>query len=169
MQRVSIIAVLHKLVGYVLSFDSGPAEDNSVHVGIEIGDPLQGQISIFCMYRVADMTDVLGTGIPRAYGDLLGVMHVVPGYGRHLPWHGRGEEQCLSRIWHLLKDGLKIFLKAHVQHLISLIEHDMLHILEINQLASNEIMNTARRGYYYLHTFPDGPYLSIYWRATVNG
>jgi len=91
-QGVSVIAFLYQLVGYLLRFLAGAAEDDAVYLGQVVHNALQGGVLVFGMDNIDNVLHVGRTFVLAADGDFLCIAQVVLGYAGYLGAHGGREE-----------------------------------------------------------------------------
>ena len=160
MQSLGIVTVLDELVGDVLCLQLGAAEDNRKDAWIEIDDTLQGEILVLGVHEIVDMVDVLGALVARAHHDFLVVVQIVEGYLLDVLAHGGREEKGVSILWHILEDGIDALREAHVEHLVSLIQHHVVHMLQLSHATIDQVEQTTRCGNDNLHTMLEGANLA---------
>ena len=89
------------------------------------------------------MVHVLGTLVTTAHHDFLMVVQVVQGDLLNLFTHSSREEQGVTLCRHMLKDLVDTVREAHVQHLISLIKHHALDILDLGHTTVHQVDQTS--------------------------
>ena len=161
MQRVGIVALLHQLVGYLLRFFACTTEDDGVDIGIEIHHALQGGILILGMHAVGYMLHVGGALVPPADGNLLGLSQVVLGDAGYLGTHRGREEQRVALGGYRSQDGVDAVGKAHVEHLVSLVEHHVLHSCQRHGATLHQVNQSARRSHDEMHASLQGLDLAL--------
>ena len=115
------------------------------------------------------MVHVLGTLVATAHHDLLMIVQVVQGYLLNLLAHGSREEQCVTLCRHMLEDLVDTVREAHVQHLVSLIEHHALDILDLGHTTVHQVDQSSWCGHNNLCSMLQGTDLlfnartAIYW------
>ena len=168
-QGVGIVAVGDELVGYLLCVAAGAAEYYGVDIGRVVGDTLKGQIFVLGVDHVVDVAYVGGALVAGAYHYLLGVMHVSFGdtcrFGRHC---GR-EHKHLAVFGHVCQNVVDGVDESHVEHLVGLVEHHGMHIVEFYHAAVSQVYEAAWGGYDYLHAPAQGFYLALDARTAVYG
>ena len=73
-----------------------------------------------------------------------------PDLGRHR----RREQRDLLVLRRGLEDRLDVLGEAHVQHLVGLVEHDVLHVREVERAPLQVVHDAARRTDDDVHTAP---------------
>ena len=102
---------------------------------------------------------MLGTLVAAAYHDLLGIVQITLGNALNVAAHGSREEQRVPLLRHLFQYLVDALLESHVQHLVGLVQHHVLHIVQLCHAAFHQVDETAGSGYDNLHTLPQGTYL----------
>ena len=167
-QRLCIITILDELIRNILSLQLGAAEDNRKDAWIEIHHALQGEILVLGIYQIVDVVYMLSTLVARTYHDFLVVVQVVEGNLLDVLAHGSREEQGVSIFRNVLKDGIDALREAHVQHLVSLIKHHVVHVLQLSHATINQIEQTARGSHDNLHTMLQGANLASDVGTAIN-
>ena len=86
--------------------------------------------------------------LPGLHGDFLGVVLVQPADIHHLAADGGREHgQRLAGLHHL-DDVAHILIKAHVQHFVGFVQHDLGHMGDIDAVVLVVIHQAARGGYH---------------------
>ena len=167
-QCLCIITVLNQLICNILSLQLGAAEDNCKDAWIEIHHALQGEILVLGIYQIVDVVYMLSTLVARTHYDFLVVVQVVEGNLLDVLAHGSREEQGVSILRNVLKDGIDALREAHVQHLVSLIKHHVVHVLQLSHATINQIEQTARGSHDNLHTMLQGANLASDVGTAIN-
>ena len=167
-QRLCIITILDQLICNILSLQLGAAEDNCKDAWIEIHHTLQGEILVLGIYQIVDVVYMLSTLVARTHYDFLVVVQIVEGNLLDVLAHGSREEQSVSIFRNVLKDGIDALREAHVQHLVSLIKHHVVHVLQLSHAAINQIEQTARGSHDNLHTMLQGANLASDVGTAIN-
>ena len=167
-QRLCIITILDELIRNILSLQLGAAEDNRKDAWIEIHHALQGEILVLGIYQIVDVVYMLSTLVARTHYDFLVVVQVVEGNLLDVLAHGSREEQSVSILRNVLEDGIDALREAHVQHLVSLIKHHVVHVLQLSHATINQIEQTARGSHDNLHTMLQGANLASDVGTAIN-
>ena len=167
-QRLSIITILNQLICNILSLQLGAAEDNCKDAWIEIHHALQGEILVLGIYQIVDVVYMLSTLVARTHYDFLVVVQVVEGNLLDVLAHGSREEQGVSILRHVLEDGIDALREAHVQHLVSLIKHHIVYVLQLSHATINQIEQTTRGSHDNLHTMLQGANLASDVGTAIN-
>ena len=167
-QRLCIITILNQLICNILSLQLGAAEDNRKDAWIEIHHALQGEILVLGIYQIVDVVYMLSTLVARTHYDFLVVVQVVEGNLLDVLAHGSREEQGVSIFRNVLEDGIDALREAHVQHLVSLIKHHVVHVLQLSHATINQIEQTARGSHDNLHTMLQGANLASDVGTAIN-
>ena len=167
-QRLCIITILNQLICNILSLQLGAAEDNCKDAWIEIHHALQGEILVLGIYQIVDVVYMLSTLVARTHYDFLVVVQVVEGNLLDVLAHGSREEQSVSIFRNVLKDGIDALREAHVQHLVSLIKHHIVYVLQLSHATINQIEQAARGSHDNLHTMLQGANLASDVGTAIN-
>ena len=167
-QRLCIITILNQLICNILSLQLGAAENNRKDAWIEIHHTLQGEILVLGIYQIVDVVYMLCTLVARTHYDFLVVVQVVECNLLDVLAHGSREEQSVSILRNVLKDGIDALREAHVQHLVSLIKHHVVHVLQLSHATINQIEQTARGSHDNLHTMLQGANLASDVSTAIN-
>ncbi len=144
-KRLCIVAILYEFVGNLLCLELRAAEDDGVDFGVEVHKTLQCEVLVLGMDEVIHVVHVLGTFVSRTHDNLLVCAEVAFRHLLHLLAHGGGEQQfaCLSCAFvssgQCVEDVLYVVLETHVEHLVRLVEHYGLHIVQFCHAAVFEI------------------------------
>ena len=87
-EGIDIVAVGNQIVGNLLSLAPGAAEDDSVDVGIGVGDTLEGKILVLGVNHIIYVAHIFRALVACAYYKLLRVVHIVFRYFGDLVGHG---------------------------------------------------------------------------------
>ena len=167
-QRLCIITILNQLICNILSLQLGAAEDNCKDAWIEIHHTLQGEILVLGIYQIVDVVYMLSTLVARTHYDFLVVVQVVEGNLLDVLAHGSREEQSVSIFRNVLEDGIDALREAHVQHLVSLIKHHIVYVLQLSHATINQIEQTTRGSHDNLHTMLQGANLASDVGTAIN-
>ena len=167
-QRLCIITILNQLICNILSLQLGAAEDNRKDAWIEIHHALQGEILVLGIYQIVDVVYMLSTLVARTHYDFLVVVQIVEGNLLDVLAHGSREEQSVSIFRNVLEDGIDALREAHVQHLVSLIKHHVVHVLQLSHATINQIEQTTRGSHDNLHTMLQGANLASDVGTAIN-
>ena len=111
---------------------------------------------------------MLSTLVARTHYDFLVVVQIVEGNLLDVLAHGSREEQSVSIFRHVLEDGIDALREAHVQHLVSLIKHHVVHVLQLSHATINQIEQTTRGSHDNLHTMLQGANLASDVGTAIN-
>ena len=149
-QRLGIVSVAYELVGYFLRFRLGTAEDYAVYARIEVDDALQGKILVLGVHHIIYVIDVLGTLVARSHYNLLVVVQIVEGNAFDVLAHSSREQECVAVGRHVVEYLVDRVGEAHVEHLVSLVEHHVSHLLHLRCATVHEVDETSRSSHYNL-------------------
>ena len=120
-KRIGIITIGNQVLGYFLGLHTRTAEDNPVNRGVEIDDPFESKIALPSRHKVVDMANIAVGFVLTPNRYLFGIVQIAVCNGRDLSGHRGREKKQITLFGNLRKDGFKIFAKAHIEHLISLV------------------------------------------------
>ena len=166
MQRLGIVPILDELVGHLLRLYLRAAEDDGEDAGIVVHQSLQCQVLVLGIHHVVDVVHMLGTLVAAAYYDFLVVMQVSLGNALDVAAHGGREEQRVTVVGHTIQYGVDALLESHVQHLVGLVQHHVLHVVQLCHAALHQVDQSARRSHDDLHAFAQGTNL-LFYRCTA--
>ena len=146
-QGLGIVAVAYQLVGYLLGFQLGAAEDDGKNLGIVVHNALQGQVLVLRLHHIIKVVDVLGALVTAADNNSLVILKVLLGHSLHLAAHGGREHQRGVIVGQCLEDFIDAVGETHVQHLVGLVEHNVGHLLQMGKATVLEVNESARRSH----------------------
>ena len=115
------------------------------------------------------MAYVFGALVAGAYHNFDGVVHEPFGYFCNLGGHRCREEQHLALLGHMREDVVDGVDKAHVEHLVGLVENHGVYVVEVHHAAVYQVDEASRRGHDNLDALAEGANLALYRRAAVDG
>src|SRR5690606_9130335 len=101
--------------------------------------------------------------------ELLEIAHIAFGDGAHFAAHGRAEEPSTLLGRGGLEDLGKVFLKAHIEHFVGLVQYHYIHIGDIHRIAAQKVQQTAGCGNDDLCPALDIAHLGTDGSATIDG
>ena len=102
--------------------------------------------------HIIDVSHVLGALVALSGHELHGVVHEVFGDFGDFLGHGGREHEHLALHWHVRQDFLDVVEEAHVEHLVGLVENHGMDVVEVYDLAVDEVDETAGGGDDDLHS-----------------
>ena len=126
-QSVGVVTFLHQFVDF-LCFLTGTAENDTVYLRVIIHDTFQSGVFIFGMNGENHVFHVVCAFILASDGNFLGVVQVFFGNTCYFRAHGSGEQQRVALLGHVCQNGVDAVRESHVQHLVRLIENDVLYV-----------------------------------------
>ena len=168
-QGIGIVAVLDELVGYLLRLHTGAAEYDAIDMWVVVDDTLQGEVFVLRVHHIIYVVHVLGALVLVAYHDFVGIGEVVLGNSGNLLAHGGGEEQRVAVGRHILEDAVDAVGEAHIEHLVGLVEHYVVHGREIHYAAFHEVDEAARCGHDDMYAATHVAYLVFDGGAAIHG
>ena len=169
MQRLGVVAVVYQLVGYLLRLALRAAEYYGEDFGIVVHDALKGEVFVLGVDHIIYVVDVFGALVAASHHDFLRVGEVVARYLFDFLAHRCREEQRVAVLRHAGKYFVDALGEAHVEHLVGLVEHDVLHRFELRNPAVHEVNESSRCGNDYLCAVLQGAYLVLDRRSAVDG
>ena len=169
MQRVHIITVADKIVGYLLRLALRAAEYYGVNIRVCIGYALQRKIFVLCVDHIIYVAHILSPLVLRAYHEFNGAVHIILRYFCNLVGHSGREKQHLTVFRHISENAVDVVYKAHIEHLVGLVENHRMHVRQIYRSAFYQVQQTTRSGNDDMHTFFQRPYLALYARTAIYG
>ena len=139
MQRFSVVAVLDEFVGHLLCLNLRTTEDDGEDAGIVVNDALQCQVFVFGIHHIIYMVYVLGTLVAAAHHNFLVVVQIALGNALYLLTHGGREEQCVAVFGNTLQDGVDALCESHVEHLVGLVEYDIIYVVQLGDATVHEV------------------------------
>ena len=140
-------AAVHQLPGQAVRRPLGAGEDDGAAPALGLQGTGDQLVLVHRVRPVDDLGDVLLRRplIVRGGGaDVHRVGHVPAGHADHRPRHGRGEQHGLALVRHGGEDPLHIRQEAQVQHLVGLIQHDGVHLGEVEDLLPVQVDQSTR-------------------------
>ena len=146
-KALGIVAVANQQVGHLLCFHFRATENDGKDTRIIVYDALQRGIFILGIHHIIYMVDVLGALVARTHHDLLRVVQEVLGYLLNLATHGCREEQRVTLLGNSGQNSIDILGESHVEHLVGLIEHHVVHSIQLGHLALHQVNQSAGCGH----------------------
>src|SRR5690348_3125720 len=75
--------------------------------------------------------------------DLHRVLQVAVRDGGDTRWHGRGKQGGLPFSGGLFQNSIEIVGESHIEHFVGFVEHDDLHMLELQRVPTDMIQRAA--------------------------
>ena len=107
------------------------------------------------------MVDVFCALITAAHHNLFIVVQVLFGYLFYITTHRGREHQGIVLLRQRFEDLVDILREAHVQHLVSLVEDNVLYLFQMDIAAMHEIDQSSRGRHDNLHTLFQGTHLRL--------
>ena len=166
---LSAVAVADEMVGHLLGFQTGAAEDDGVDARIVVDHAFEGGILVLRLHHVVDVVHVLRSFVAAAHHDFLVVVEVTFGDALNLRPHGGGEEQCLAVVGDAGKDFVDAVGETHIEHFVSLVKHDVAHGFKMCHPAIHQVDEAAGRGHDDLTPLAELTDLAVDGSSTVDG
>ena len=143
-QRFGVVSVAYEFVSYLLRLSLGAAEHDAVDARIEVDDALQREVLVLRVHHIVDMVDILSALVARTHHNLLVVVQIVERNLLNFLAHRSREEQRVAVCRHIVEYLVDAVGEAHVEHLVSLVEHNVLHGVELGCSAVHKVDKTTR-------------------------
>ena len=153
-QRIGIIAIVDKVVGHLLRFQTGTAEHYTVDTGVVVHHPLQGQVLVLSLHHIRHMLHVLRPLVALSYHYLLVSTQVVLRYLADFLAHGGREHQFPHALGHMTQDVVQVLREAHRQHLVGLIQHHSDDPVQAHRPPAKQVQQAPRSSHHYLDVVP---------------
>ena len=147
-----LVTLLTQGAGQLLDLELGGGEDDAAFRLLVAREYLLDGIKLSRLVEVYDLlADVLG----RLADGYLHAHRVVKDglcQALDLVGHGGREHEHLALHWHVRQDFLDVVEEAHVEHLVGLVENHGMDVVEVYDLAVDEVDETAGGGDDDLHS-----------------
>ena len=159
-------AIVNQIPGQLLGLELGPGEQDSF--ALPCGQRAD-QVMLGGLRRLEDVVcheiHMLGGGIHLVN---LGILEEALDHGIHSMIQGGREEHALTARTHLGQNPLDSGQEAHVSHLIGLVQHSDLHVLQTEPVLAEQILQASRAGHHNLGPSPKGINLRTLTDPAVN-
>ena len=166
---IGVVAVADEVVCHLLCLQPCAAEDDGIDAGIEIDDALEGKVLVSRVYHIVYVVHVLRSLVAAAHLYLFRIGQVVLSDALYLLTHRRAEEQRVVFAWDAFEDAVNVFLKAHREHLVCLVEHHIAHSGEVGHTALHQVHQSSWRCHDDVHPVLQGAYLRFDVCAAIDG
>ena len=168
MQRHCGNAVLFQELGHIVGAELGAREHQHLAPVLFVNDVRQQGLLFAAAHGVDHLRDALHRGV--AWRDLhaLRILQQAIGEVADFVAEGGGEQQTLLFFGHQRKHLFYVMDKAHVQHAVGLVEHQHLHLTQVEHALLGQIEQTSRGGHQNIHAFFELGYLRIHAHAAKN-
>ena len=129
------------------------AKDNSVKFSLYVNNSRQGIEFIAVSNFEIDLVRQVGSHLFARHFQHLDLLHVLLGQRHNTGRHGGRKEQNTTIIIRFCQNRLHILNKAHVEHLVRLIENQILQFFEIKRSATKMVENTSGSSYHNINPF----------------
>ena len=167
-QCFGIVSITYQLVSNFLCFKLCTTKDNCKDARIKVDQSFQSRVFIFCIHQIIDMIHLLGTLVTTSNDNFLMIIQIISGNLFNLATHRCRKKQRITVSWNTLKDCIDTLGKAHVEHLIGLIEHHIIYLVELGNTTFHQVNKTSRRGNNYLCALAQLTYLHLDRCSTVH-
>ena len=167
-EALCVVSVVYQLVGNLLCLELCAAEDDTEYLRVKIHYSFQCQVFVLGIHKIVYMVYVLSALVAAAHHNLLILTQITLRYLLYLLAHGGREEKGVAVFRHSLKYLIYTVGEAHVEHLVSLVEHHIVHVLQIRLSAVHEVDESSRSGNDYLCSVAQGSYLVLYGSSSIH-
>ena len=167
--RVGVVTVLHQVLGEFLRFVLGAAKNDGEEIRCGVNEACKRGVTIAHLHHAVPVVDRFGRGVRAAYVDLLCLAHVALGNAPHFVAHGGAEEPGAFVLAGGFEDRGKVFLEAHVQHLVRLIQYHDVDQCQVDGLTAEQVEQATRCGHHDLRTLADVADLVADGSTTIHG
>ena len=157
------------MVGHLLCFKTGAAEDDAIDTWKIVDNSLKCGIFILSMYQVVDMVYVFGTFVARTHYNFFVIMQIALGNTFNFLAHSSREEQSISLSGHASQYFINALGKSHVEHFVSLVQHHIFNCIQFSNATIHQVDESAWCGHYHLCPLAEWTNLAFYARTTING
>ncbi|CQB88398.1 Uncharacterised protein [Chlamydia trachomatis] len=168
MQGIGTIPIGDQLRCHLLSAAPCFAENDTIDIGIIIGNPLECQIAIISAHHIVEMTDILINTLFIPHRHLHRLPHKLSYNSTNLLRHCRRKQQKTTLIRDFREDQHNILNKAHIQHLIRLIQYHIFNPLQRDGISSDQVQESPRSSHHHLCSPPHSLYLLLNRGATID-
>ena len=166
---VGIVSIADQIVRHLLCLQPSAAEDDGIDARIVIDNAFEGVITVARVYHIIYMVYVLRPFVATAHLYLCGVGQVVLCDALYFLAHRSTEEERAMLAGDAFEDAVEVFLEAHREHLVRLVEHDVAHFGEVGHTTLHQVHQSAGRGDDDVHAVLQGTYLRLDVRAAIYG
>ena len=168
-QRLCIVTIAYQLVGHFLCLQLCATEDDGEDARIVVHQSFQRQVFVLGVYHIVDMVYVLSPFVARTHHNLLVVVQIALGNALYLLAHGGREEQGVAVFRYTLEYRVNALLEAHVQHLVSLVEHHIMHVVQLGYTTLHQVDESSWCRHNDLYAFPQSTNLLFDAGSTIDG
>ena len=150
MDALRIIALLLQEAAQPVGHKLGVGKDDNAVILVRVQ---QIQQAVFLVLAIG-LNDILGNlrlvfghGL---YGDFHRLVLILPANGHYILIGSGREHHQLTILWGGLDDGGDVLDKAHLEHLVRLVDHHGVHAVHARQAAVHHIQHTAGRSHHNL-------------------
>ena len=168
MQGHGADAVLFQIFGHVVSAKFGAGKDQYLAPVLAVDDVRQQGFFLAAPHRVDDLVDALHRGVARGHLHALRVFEQRGGQVANLVAKGGREQQALLVARHQGQHFFHIMDKAHIQHAVGFVEHQNLHLTQVQHALLVQVQQAAGGGYQQVHAAFELGDLRVHAHAAKN-
>ena len=168
MQSIGIVTVARELVGHILCLLSGAAENEAKGSRVVVEETAKHRVALIGLYHDIQVLDVGISALLTTNGELVGIFHVFLCNAAYTRRHGGRKQPSVPGGRGVLQDVVNFLFEAHVEHLIGLVEHQNINLVELHGFALYQVAQATWRGNNNLCTGSNIFHLSPNVGASVN-
>ncbi len=168
MQRHRRHAVFVQVIGHVVGAELGAGEHQHLAPVVLLDDVNQQRFLLATAHRVDGLPDALHRGVGRRDLDVLRVAEEAVGQFLDLVTEGGREQQALFGGRQQPEHLLHVVNEAHVQHAVGFIEHQDLHLAQIEVALIGQVEQAARGSHQHIHSLAEFLDLRIHAHTTKD-
>ncbi|MNH07896.1 hypothetical protein D3C79_672980 [compost metagenome] len=143
-QRVD--ARLAESLGQLIGTLPGAAEDQRRRIAFHLDQVFDQGLLAIAIHRIDPLLYLGRRGVAGCHLDKHGIPQQDAAQGEQVVIAGGGEQQGLALGWYLFQQRLDLIHKAHVEHAVRLVEHQMTELREAESPLAQVIEQPARGG-----------------------
>ena len=140
-------AVLGQELGHVVGTKLGPGEDQHLAPVVLLDDVRQQRFFLAAAHWVDQLRDALHRGVARRDLDALRIFKQSGGEFADLAAEGGRKQKALFVFGHHGQHFLDVVDKAHIKHAVCLVEHQNLHLAQIEHALLQQVEQAPGRGH----------------------
>ena len=164
-----IVAIPNQFVGNLLRLYLRSAEDNGENARVEVDQAFQSQVFVLRIHHIIDVVHLLCALVAAADDNLFVVVQIALGNLFDFSTHGGREQERVPFGGNTFENGVDTFGKAHVEHLVCLVEHHVIHGIELCYAALHQVDEASRSSNDDLCTLSELADLHLDGSSSVNG
>ena len=167
-QRHGVDAVFGEVLGHVVGPELGPGEHQHLAPVVLIDDVYQHRFFLAATHWMDELGDALHGGVAWGHLDALRVAQQPVGQVPDLVTEGGREQQTLLLAGDPGQNFFHVMDEAHVQHAVGLVQHQHLHLRQVQKALLCQVQQATRGGNQHVHTFFQLRDLGVHAHATKH-